>query len=72
MKKYHRRNRICPEHLKSQCIIMKGLQCRFCQQVWTVWRHGDTASACIMYARTEISSAGVMSSVIESHPPLSP
>ena len=29
---YHKRYRICLEHLKAQAVIVKGKQCRFCQQ----------------------------------------
>ena len=32
LKAYHRRYKICLEHLKAPVVLVKGTQCRFCQQ----------------------------------------
>lgn len=31
LKRYHKRYRICPEHLKMSHVMIEGIDCRFCQ-----------------------------------------
>jgi thioredoxin-related protein len=33
VKKYQQRNRVCEIHQKLMCVIVKGQNCRYCQQV---------------------------------------
>ena len=33
LKKYHRRNRVCAAHMKAQCVMVRGKESRYCQQV---------------------------------------
>ena len=38
VKKYQQRNRVCGTHQKDLVVILRGRECRYCQQVWgKVW-----------------------------------